>query len=104
MAARRAAFDLERALLDPGAVFARPESVLRRAGLAPDQKIEILRRWAYDAAEADVATEEGMPGNDNDLLRRILLALEELTGGFDAAQTGPTKQAGLPRSATEPKT
>ena len=103
MAEERTSLDLEQALLDPGSVFAGPEEVLRHATLAPEQKIEILRRWEYDAAEADVATEEGMPGGDDDLLRRILLALEALGAAIDVEETGPTKQHGLPRSAVKPK-
>jgi len=95
--------DMDKALLDPGAVFATPEDVLGHAGLTPEQKIEILRRWAYDAAEVAVAVEEGMPGEDNGLLRRILLALEQLGGGIDAGHTGPTKQDGLPGSSAKPK-
>ena len=88
--------DMEEALLDPAAVFATPEEILDHAGLRPEQKVEILRRWAYDAAEVAVAVEEGMRGEDNGLLRRILLALEQLGGGIDPEHTGPTKQDGLP--------
>lgn len=76
--------DMEMALLDPGSVFPTPEDVLNHRGLTEEQKIEILRRWEYDAAEVSVAVEEGMPGNDNGLMRRILLALEELTGGMSS--------------------
>ncbi len=93
------AIDLERALLDPSAAFGTPEDVLADAALTSGQKIEILRRWEYDAAEVSVAVEEGMPGADNGLLRRILLALDALTGGYDADRTGPTKQHGLENSA-----
>lgn len=95
--------DLDKALLDPASVFAAPEAVLGHAGLTTGQKIEILRRWEYDAAESDVATEEGMPGNDTGILSRILLALEALGGGVDTEHTGPTKQDGLPRSSVKPK-
>lgn len=91
--------DIEKALLDPASVFASPEEVEVHGGLSSDQRIEILRRWEYDASEAAVATEEGMPGNENDLLRRVLLALDRLTGGYDAEKTSPTKQRGLSREA-----
>jgi len=84
--------NLEDALRNPGAAFASPADVVTYPGLTAEQRIEILRRWEYDAAESEVATEEGMPGNGNDLLRRILLALRELTGEVDVSQTGPTKQ------------
>jgi len=66
------------------------------------QKVEILRRWEYDAAEVAVAVEEGMPDRDDeDLLRRILLALDRLTGGLDVERSGPSKQHGLPGSKGE---
>ena len=95
--------DIDKALLDPGSVFASPEALLDHAGLSIEQKIEILRRWAYDAAELSVAIEEGMPNGENDLLRQILLALERLTGGIDLDKVGLTKQHGLTRSAVKAK-
>lgn len=87
--------DLERGLLDPASVFSGPEQLLALEGLSKAQKIEILRRWEYDASEQCVALEEGMPGGESDLLRRILLALDRLTGGVDVEHVGPTKQHGL---------
>jgi hypothetical protein len=39
----------------PASVFASPEHVLEEAQLSKEQKIEILLRWAYDAAEEAVA-------------------------------------------------
>jgi hypothetical protein len=88
--------NLEAALRDPASVFAQPEDVAAHAGLTLEQKIEILRLWEYDAAEAEVATEEGMPGGNDDLLRRILLALHGL-GAADAGDAAPTKQHALLR-------
>ncbi|MCZ7566541.1 MAG: universal stress protein [Burkholderiales bacterium] len=93
--------DLEQALRDPAAVFATPEDVAAHPGLTREQKIEILRLWEYDAAEAEVATEEGMPGGDGDLLRRVLLALEGLGAGSCADETGPTKQHAVLARRTE---
>jgi len=87
------AVDLEAALRDPAAVFATPEDVVAHPALTHEQKVEILRLWEYDAAEGEVATEEGMPGGGNGLLRRVLLALESLDVNADA--TGPTKQHAL---------
>lgn len=92
---RSAPKSMDRALLDPGSVFASPEEVLSRADLTTEQKADILRRWEYDASEVAVAEEEGMMGVDNDLLRRILLALETLTRGVDTEHTAPTKQHGI---------
>ena len=95
--------DLKKALLDPGSVFAAPEDVISHPSLKQEDKIEILRRWAYDATELSVAGEEGMPGGNDDLLRQVLLALNKLTGGLDLKQTGPTKHKGLSRSSVKPK-
>jgi hypothetical protein len=74
LAANPEASDLERALLDPTAVFRAPEEVLGRADLSRGQKAAILRRWAYDARLWDVAEDEGMPGGWPPLLRRVLEA------------------------------
>ncbi|MES0386002.1 MAG: hypothetical protein ABUJ98_15640, partial [Hyphomicrobium sp.] len=63
------------------------------------QKIEALWRWEYEASALSVAVEEGMPGEDDGLLRRVMLALGTLTGPIDVEHTGPTKQHALPRSA-----
>jgi len=92
--------NLEAALRDPASVFATPEEVAVHSALTKAQEIEILRLWEYDAAEEEVATEEGMPGRDGDLLRRILLALDALFGVVDVGESAPTKQhALLPRSS-----
>ncbi len=95
--------DMDRALLDPGSVFATPEAVLAHAGLTQQQKIEILQRWEYDASDVAVAEEEGMPGDNGDVLRRILLALSELTDDVDVDRVGCNKQHGIPRSAIKSK-
>lgn len=95
--------DMEQALLDPESVFDSPEVLVSSEALSLQQKIELLRRWEYDESENDVALEEGMPDGESDLLRRILLALDQLTGGIDPEQTGPTKQHGIPPSATRRK-
>ena len=102
-AERPTKIDMDQALLDPGSVFATPEAVVLDDRLSEQQKIEILRRWEYDASEASVAVEEGMPDGDGDLLQRIVLALEKVSGGFDAERSAPTKQHGIPRSAIKPR-
>lgn len=71
-----------------------PEDVMRNARLTDTEKANVLCRMAYDAAELAVATEEGMPGNDTDLQRRVLLALKQLHRGIDVEHTGPSKQHG----------
>ena len=86
-----------RAMLEPASVFATPRTVLTHEELTKEQKVEILWRWEYDAAEVAVAVEEGMQGEDNGLLRRVMLALGTLTGPIDVEHTGPTKHHGLAR-------
>lgn len=88
--------DFERARLVPSAVFAAPREVLACADLSREQKIDVLLRWAYDAAELAVAREEGMVGDDEDLQGQILGALQVLQEDVDTERTGPTKQHGLP--------
>lgn len=94
--------DMEAALLDPASTFSSPEALLLHPTLTREQKIEILRRWEYDAAEVCVAVEEGMPGGETGMLGRILVALDQLTGGIDPERPGPTKQHGLDRRAVRP--
>jgi hypothetical protein len=91
---------MERALIEPETVFGSPENVLSADGYSRREKIEILRQWEYQATEEAVALEEGMPGDDTDLLRRILKALGEIAGPLDMERTSPTKQHGLSRRAT----
>jgi hypothetical protein len=87
--------DVDQGRWNPSAMFANPEQVLAQAGLTRDEKIEILKLWEYDAVEAEVATEEGMPGGADSPLRRILLALSRLNPEIDVRRTGPTKQHAL---------
>lgn len=87
--------DYAKAILDPASAFATPEEVLERTDLSRDQKIEILRRWEYDASEVAVAEEEGMLGDQPLMLRRVVLALEQLTGGVSSTHPSPTKQDGV---------
>lgn len=70
--------DLERARLNPATVFATPEEILATPNLTRTEKIELLRRWAYDADELAVAEEEGMAGGEPTLQGQILAALDQL--------------------------
>lgn len=76
--------DINKAMLDPTAVFGHPRDVLAHPELSRVQKIEILRRWAYDAKELEVAEEENMApsGASQDILDEILAALNELGAGL----------------------
>lgn len=91
--------DFEKSIQDPASAFEGPEDVLREASLTREQKIEILRRWEYNAAEEAVALEEGMPGDETGILRRILVALGEVAGPINVELTAPVKQHGLSRRA-----
>ncbi len=58
--------ELKRARLVPSAVFTSPEAVVKSNELSRAQKIEILRRWEFDAwrisdADSTVAMPDG-PG------------------------------------------
>lgn len=84
------AFDLERALTNPGDMFDDPAAVLVHDALDGDQKRAILERWLYDARELAVAEEEGMGGGESPLIERILAALGHLGGG-DLSVSGAHK-------------
>lgn len=85
---------IEQQQLDLGSAFASPSALLECETLADEQKIDLLHRWYYDAVEIAVAEEEGMPARDSDLVREILLSLEQLEP-IDVEHTGPSKQHGL---------
>jgi hypothetical protein len=70
--------DIDKALLNPASVFKTPEEVLKSDELSRKEKIEILRRWEYDARELQVAEEENMIGTNADILGQIMRALLQL--------------------------
>ncbi len=83
-------------MLDPTTVFRGPEDVLQRDELTREQKIEILRRWGYDALELQVAEEENMGSEQpSDILDRVLQALRALNAGPDSEHSPPTKHGGI---------
>lgn len=86
--------DIEKALLSPPSVFRTPEEVLEAKDLSIDQKIEILRRWEYDARQLQVAEEENMVGPQVNMLDRIINALRRLDAERDLDKSAPTKQGG----------
>lgn len=87
--------NLENAKLNPGKVFHRPIDVIKDTSLSREQKIDILRRWAYDEREKAVAEEENMLADDsvdnNNILDEILTCLIQLKASEDPASP-PTKQ------------
>jgi hypothetical protein len=86
--------DLEKALLDPAGVFKTPGDVVQKSDLSRDQKIQILRRWEYDARELQVADEESMTGPQTTSLDAVLAALRSLGAASDVDRAAPTKQGG----------
>ncbi|KAA0121022.1 hypothetical protein CIW48_25610 [Methylobacterium sp. P1-11] len=67
--------DLERALVNPAAVFATPAAVLDHPRLLPSCKREILRRWAWDEYLKEVAATEGMAEGEPSRLDAVKIAL-----------------------------
>jgi hypothetical protein len=52
--------DIEKARLEPDAVFARPADLVQAVGLTRGQKIAALRRWELLMHDKMRATDEGM--------------------------------------------
>lgn len=70
--------DVERALINPAAVFAEPRAVLGHPSLMKTCKQEILRRWAWDEYLIEVAAGEGMEGDAPSRLAEVKAALLSL--------------------------
>ncbi len=75
-------------MLNPALVFLGPEDVLQRDELTREQKIEVLRRWKFDALQLQVAEEENMGSEQpSDILDRVLQALHALNTGRNLADS-----------------
>lgn len=86
----------DKALLDPSSVYSTPMDVVKDESIADERKIEILRRWEYDAREMQVADEEGFPARPpGGLLDAVITALHRLGTGPDIEHSPPTKQGGI---------
>ncbi len=84
--------DVKKAMLDPTSVFKYPEEVVASDELNLVQKIEILRRWEYDARQLEVAEDEaGMSVLRPDMFDRIVQALHTLGAERDTEHSPPTK-------------
>jgi len=83
-------------LTDPTLMFKKPQDVVEKKDLTREQKIEVLRRWEYDARELQVADEEGMSPDvpQQTLLDAVLKALRSLGAEADPEHSAPTKQGG----------
>ncbi len=82
------------AMQDPASVFSRPEDVCAEESLTESQKIEILRRWEYDARELEVAEDENMAGGPASQLDQVIAALHRLGAGPGTGHSPPTRQGG----------
>ncbi len=88
--------DLRKALLNPALVFLGPEDVLKRDELTREQKIEVLRRWKFDALQLQVADEENMRSEQSsDILDRVLQALHALNASPNLEDSPSTKHGGV---------
>jgi hypothetical protein len=82
---------LERAIDNPSATFKRPQDVVS-CDLSREEKIQVLRRWEYDARLLEVAQEENMTSSQPGVLSEILTALQTL--GAKNPVSAPTKSGG----------
>ncbi len=84
--------DVKTAMLAPTMVFEDPMDVVANDELTRDQKIEILRRWEYDARQLEVAEEEaGMAVRRPEMFDLVLQAMHTLGVERDIEHTPPTK-------------
>ena len=83
-------------MLNPALVFLGPEDVLQHDELTREQKIEVLRRWKFDALQLQVADEENMPSEQSsDILDRVLQALHALNANPNLEDSPSTKHGGI---------
>ncbi|MDP1573954.1 MAG: hypothetical protein Q8L78_03345 [Coxiellaceae bacterium] len=69
--------EFEQITADPSAYYKTPDDVVADHRLTKAQKIMLLKLWAFDAHQIEVAQEENMIG-DASPLRQILLLLHAL--------------------------
>ncbi|MBN9344318.1 MAG: hypothetical protein BGO76_03080 [Caedibacter sp. 38-128] len=69
---------LKQAILDPKSSFGTPQEVMGASNFSLDEKIIILKLWAYDAEQLEIAEEENMTGTDDDMLKHIIDCLSTL--------------------------
>lgn len=69
--------EFEHIMSDPSSSYKIPDEVVYDKRLTLTQKKMILKVWAFDAREIEVAQEENMRGEASPL-RQVLLALRQL--------------------------
>lgn len=87
--------DFDVVKLNPANYFASPKEILKDQSLSKEEKIYILKQWAYDEREMAVAEEENMMSNQTQsghILDEILNALIVLGVDSDEDRPPPTKQ------------
>lgn len=83
---------IDRALLDPSLEFENPIAVVKAANIDRATRIEILRRWEYDARELQVEEEESpATTSTSNLLSEVLDALHQLGAEPELEDAPPTK-------------
>lgn len=71
--------EYERILSDPANCYQAPEDVLDDMRLTREQKIIVLKQWAFDERELEVAEEENMRGGLKPLLLdQVMIVLHRL--------------------------
>ncbi len=84
--------DVTKAMLDPTKVFKEPKDVVASNELTHNQKIEILRRWEFDARALEMAEEEaGTAILGPEMFDRVVQALHALGAERDTEHGPPTK-------------
>ena len=90
--------NLRQALDDPSSVFEAPSDVVGNEDISREQKIQILRRWEYEARTLEVAQDENMMGGTSSRLAEVLDALHSL--GEEGSSGATNKQGGAPENTT----
>ena len=70
--------ELKRARLVPSSMFTSPDAVVQSADLSRAQKIQILRRWEFDARRTTNGDATPLPGDITRLLHQVRGALAAL--------------------------
>ena len=79
MSKNEAELSWEEIMTDPAKVYGKPENVRDDKRLSREQKIAILKLWAFDAKELQVAEEENMSGETGPTrLHQVLVVLNEV--------------------------
>ncbi|MDH2311544.1 NADH dehydrogenase ubiquinone Fe-S protein 4 [Methylobacterium brachiatum] len=93
--------ELERALVNPAAVFATPSAVLNHPRLLREGKREILRRWAWDEYLKEVAAAEGMAEGEPSQLEAVKAALLALGETWRPKPSAPAVAVPVPQEDEE---